>query len=104
MNRNSKGFKSFAGWSLLAALGLLAGCTAEKPDIVVGPDTRLVPAHLAPNPAPPKVVEVKVPVLEPQLRPLPVTMVRKTQAGHSGNVLQSIANAVARATRFTGTT
>ena len=99
MNFKTKGFKSFAGWGLMAALGLLAGCTSQKPDIVVGPDTRLVPAHLAPNPAPPKVVEVKVPVLEPQLRPLPVTMARKTQAGHSGNVLQSIVNAVARATR-----
>ena len=98
-NSKTKGFKSVAGWGLMAALGLLAGCTAPKPNIVVGPDTRLVPAHLAPNPAPPKVVEVKVPVFEPQLRSLPVTMIRKTQAKHCGNVLQSIANAVARATR-----
>ncbi len=99
MNFKTKGFKGFAGWGLMAALGLLVGCTAQKPDIVVGPDTRLVPAHLVSNPAPPKVVEVKVPVLEPQLRPLPVTMARKTQARNSGNVLQSIANAVARATQ-----
>ncbi len=85
--------------TVLVALACLTagGCASEKPDIVVGPDTRLVPAHLQPNPTPPRVVRVKVPVFEPQLRPLPVDDARHQPK--SDNVLDTIAKAVAKATR-----
>ena len=88
------------GAAMLVALVCMAaaGCTnQQQPDIVVGPDTRLVPAHLQPNPAPPRVVQVKVPVFEPQLRPLPTVNARNQ--GKNGNVLDTIARAVAQATR-----
>jgi type IV secretion system protein VirB9 len=58
--------------SLATTAALLAGCAAERPaDQLVKPDPRLVPAaREAPSDAPlPKVVEVKVPVVGPQLRP-----------------------------------
>jgi type IV secretion system protein TrbG len=83
--------------SLLAAVCLaVGGCASQKPDIVVGPDTRLVPAQLQADSAEPKLVEVKVPVVEPQLRPLQAG----TSSGQSaaGNVLQTIAQATASAT------
>jgi type IV secretion system protein VirB9 len=85
--------------TVLVALACLTagGCASEKPDIVVGPDTRLVPAHLQPNPTPPRVVRVKVPVFEPQLRPLPVDDARHQPK--SDNVLDTIAKAAAKATR-----
>ena len=87
------------GAAMLMALACLTvgGCAGEKPDIVVGPDTRLVPAHLQPNPAPPRVVQVKVPIFEPQLRPLRVANARNP--GKNGNVLHTIAQALAKATR-----
>jgi len=98
-NSKTPGFKRPAVCGLMAALGLLAGCTAQKPDIVVGPDTRLVPAHLAPNPAVPKVVEVKVPLVEPQLLPVPVQQNWNLPLPDTGNVLHTIARAQNKATR-----
>ena len=88
------------GAAMLVALACMAaaGCSnQQQPDIVVGPDTRLVPAHLEPNPALPKVVQVKVPVFEPQLRALPVGNAR--HQAKNRNVLKTIARAVVMATR-----
>ena len=86
--------------TVLVSLACLTagGCASEKPDIVVGPDTRLVPAHLQSNPAPRKVVEVKVPVFEPQLRALRASGTA-AQSKQKGSILQTIAKAVAKATR-----
>ena len=61
--------------SLLLPLGL-AGCqTVEPPSVVVLPDQRMVPAMRLPDDSAdtmPRVVEVKVPVAGPQLRPVAV--------------------------------
>jgi hypothetical protein len=93
------GLKKFGqcrhGAAMLVALACMtaAGCTnQQQPDIVVGPDTRLVPAHLQPNPAPPKVVQVRVPVFEPQLRALPASGAN-AQPKQTSNALQTIARA-----------
>src|SRR4051794_40395739 len=77
---------------------LLAACQSmqNRPSEVVRPDPRLTPAHreMASDDALPKVVEVKVPVASPQLRPLPVA------SSKSGTVSgpQAIADAKAAAT------
>ena len=89
------------GAAMLVALACMAaaGCSnQQQPDIVVGPDTRLVPAHLESNQALPKVVQVRVPVFEPQLRALPASGAN-AQPKQTSNALQTIARAVARATR-----
>jgi len=57
---------------LMMFLGLVSGCTSRSPEprIVVGPDTRLVPAELrVDQEVPSGVIEVPVPVPSPQLRP-----------------------------------
>ena len=57
----------------LALCGLIGGCAAPtgEPEVVVGPDTRLVPASLlSEDRTEGGVVEVPVPVASPQLRPL----------------------------------
>jgi P-type conjugative transfer protein TrbG len=59
--------------SLLLPLGI-AGCeTVEPPSVVVLPDQRMVPAMRLPDDSAdymPRIVEVKVPVAGPQLRPV----------------------------------
>lgn len=57
----------------LALCGLVGGCAARnaEPEVVVGPDTRLVPASLLTDePTEGGMIEVPVPVTSPQLRPL----------------------------------
>lgn len=57
----------------LALCGLVGGCAARvaQPEVVVGPDTRLVPASLlAEDGTENGAIEVPVPVTSPQLRPL----------------------------------
>ena len=65
---------------LLAALAAAAGCaTTEEPTEPVPPDPRLVPAVRQaddPGEGVPKVVEVRVPVPSPQLRPVLVPATR----------------------------
>ena len=71
--------------SLLLPLGI-AGCeTVEPPSVVVLPDQRMVPATRLPDDSAdfmPRVVEVKVPVAGPQLRPvgMPARAVASTGA------------------------
>ena len=61
-------------WLSACAMLAVGGCrSTDKPSVVVLPDQRLVPAMRVSDDldaAPPKVVEVKVPVASPQLRPL----------------------------------
>jgi type IV secretion system protein VirB9 len=55
----------------VAGLAGMGGCASRspEPEVVVGPDTRLVPAQLQPDSdLPSRVVEVPVPVPSPQLR------------------------------------
>jgi P-type conjugative transfer protein TrbG len=70
--------------SLLLPLGL-AGCeTVEPPSVVVLPDQRMVPATRLPDDSAdtmPHIVEVKVPVAGPQLRPVAVPARAVTATG-----------------------
>ncbi len=92
---------SFSRSALLIGLLLcpLVGCQAleDRPDEIVCPDPRLTPAtrETALDPPLPKVVEVKVPVVAPQLRPLP-TETTPRPAPLTG--LNAIAGAKAAAT------
>jgi type IV secretion system protein VirB9 len=58
----------------LVLISLVAGCeTTDPPSVVVMPDSRLTPATRLlddPDCAMPKIVEVRVPVPSPQLRPI----------------------------------
>jgi len=71
---------------LLFGISILAGVVAggcestEPPSVVVMPDSRLVAAARLPDdsdPMMPKVVEVRVPVLTPQLRPIEASQANK---------------------------
>jgi type IV secretion system protein VirB9 len=80
---------------ILSALAV-GGCqVTETPSVVVMPDPRLRPAELVPDdfgPAP-KIVEVKVPVPSPQLRPIGTESVPAEKTG-----VAAIADANASAT------
>jgi len=69
------------GMSLLVAFG--GGCESdEPPSVVVMPDSRLVAAERLPDDSSspmPKIVEVKVPVPSPQLRPIEPSQANKPQ-------------------------
>jgi type IV secretion system protein VirB9 len=81
---------------LLASVLAIGGCSSqESPTVPVTPDLRLKPALLIYDEpgAMPKIVEVKVPVASPQLRPLSPTNAPPTQMGPS-----AIAAAKAKAT------
>lgn len=77
----------FSGW-----LMCMVGCASRtpQPDVVVGPDTRLVPAQMQIEDEPfGGIVEVPVPVPSPQLRPWP--QASRSQTNPSS--LQTIQNA-----------
>lgn len=85
----------------LALALALAGCSLEKkPTVPVSEASQLQPAELSrddPKPVP-AVVEVKVPVASPQLRPIPATQTANKNNGGSRDVAQVLANAKASAT------
>lgn len=67
-----------------ASVFLVGGCAAfEPPSVEVTPDPRMTPAELRPDPdtTPGRVVEVKVPVTSPQLRPLVMGSFPATSTG-----------------------
>lgn len=80
---------------LFAAMAV-GGCESiPTPSVVVMPDQRLVPAVRLPDIPSSRIVEVKVPVVSPQLRPLPAMASGKPAEPTTGPAAIAAANAKA---------